>query len=51
MINIQRLPKKAETELGDKFDIKAFHDSVFGGGALPLSMFDRKITCWIESQK
>lgn len=51
MIDIQRLRKKAETELGDKFDIKAFHDSVLGGGALPLSMLDRKLTDWIESQK
>jgi uncharacterized protein (DUF885 family) len=51
MIDIQRLRKKAETELGDKFDIRAFHDSVLGGGALPLSKLDRKVTRWIESQK
>lgn len=51
MIDIQRLRKKAETELGDRFDIKAFHDSVLGGGALPLSMLDRKVNRWIESQK
>jgi uncharacterized protein (DUF885 family) len=51
MIDIQRLRKKSETELGDKFDIKAFHDTILGGGALPLSMLDRKVSSWIASQK
>ena len=51
MINIQQLRKKAETELGEKFDIKAFHDTVLGGGALPLSMLDRKVNAWVASQK
>jgi uncharacterized protein (DUF885 family) len=51
MMDIQRLRKKSETELGDKFDIKAFHDTILGGGALPLSMLDRKVTDWIAAQK
>lgn len=51
MIKIQELRKKAETELGDKFDIKAFHDTVLGGGALPMSMLERKVDGWIASQK
>ncbi len=51
MIKIQQLRKKAETELGDKFDIKAFHDTVLGGGALPMSMLERKVDGWIASQK
>ena len=51
MIDIQRLRKKAETELGDKFVIKAFHDAILGGGALPLSMLDRKVSSWIASLK
>jgi uncharacterized protein (DUF885 family) len=51
MIDIQRLRAKAEAELGEKFDIKAFHDTILGGGALPLSMLDRKVTDWIASQK
>jgi len=51
MIDIQRLRKKSETELGDKFDIRAFHDTILGGGALPLSMLDRKVSQWIASQK
>ena len=51
MIRIQELRKKAEAELGDKFDIKGFHDSVLGGGALPLTLLERRVDQWIASQK
>ena len=51
MIRIQQLRKKAETELGDKFDIKGFHDTVLGGGALPLTLLERRVDQWIASQK
>ena len=49
MIDIQRLRKMAEDQLGDKFDIKAFHDAVLGGGALPLDMLERQVKNWIEA--
>ena len=51
MIDIQRLRKMAEDQLGDKFDIKAFHDTVLGGGALPLDMLERQVKNWIEATK
>ena len=51
MMKIQQLRKKAEGELGDKFDIKAFHDTVLGGGALPLEILERRIDQWIEEVK
>ncbi len=51
MIRIQELRKKAETELGDKFDIKGFHDAVLGGGALPLTLLERRVDQWIASVK
>ena len=51
MIRIQQLRKLAKAELGDKFDIKAFHDTVLDGGALPMSMLERKVKTWIASQK
>ena len=51
MIRIQQLRKLAKAELGDKFDIKAFHDTVLDGGALPMSMLERKVNTWIASQK
>ena len=51
MLKIQELRAKAETELGDKFDIKAFHDTVLGGGALPLEILERQVDEWIAEQK
>jgi len=51
MIHIQQLRAKAETELGDKFDIRAFHDTILGGGALPLDLLTRKVDQWIADTK
>ncbi|GJL95156.1 MAG: hypothetical protein DHS20C05_15610 [Hyphococcus sp.] len=49
MLKIIELRKKAEAALGDKFDIREFHDTVLGGGALPLSILERRIDAWIET--
>ncbi len=51
MLKIQDLRKMAETELGDKFDIKGFHDTILGGGALPLELLERRVKTWIATQK
>lgn len=51
MIRIQALRSKAEAELGDRFDIKGFHDAVLGGGALPLTLLERRVDEWIASRK
>ncbi|MEB8347041.1 DUF885 domain-containing protein [Flavobacteriaceae bacterium KMM 6898] len=51
MLKIQELRKKAETELGDQFDIKGFHDTILGSGALPLELLERRVNTWINSQK
>ena len=51
MIDIQRLRKMAESELGEKFDIRAFHDTILGGGALPLNLLERKVKRWIQETK
>jgi uncharacterized protein (DUF885 family) len=51
MIKIQDLRRKAEAELGDKFDIKGFHDTVLGGGALPLTLLERRVDQWIAKEK
>ena len=51
MLKIQELRKMAETELGDKFDIKGFHDTILGGGALPLELLERRVKTWIATQK
>ncbi len=51
MIRIQELRAKAEEELGDDFDIRGFHDTVLGGGAVPLSILEKQIDNWIASVK
>lgn len=51
MLKIQELRQKSEDELGDKFDIKGFHDTILGSGALPLELLERRVNAWIKSQK
>lgn len=51
MLKIQELRQKAETELGDDFDIRAFHDTILGGGAMPLAILERRVDEWIAEVK
>jgi uncharacterized protein (DUF885 family) len=51
MLKIQELRRKAETALGDKFDIRKFHDVVLGGGALPLSLLEAQVDRYIAATK
>lgn len=50
-LRIQALRSKAETALGDKFDIRTFHDAVVGNGSLPIAVLEEIIGEWIETQK
>lgn len=47
-LTIWRLRHKAETELGDKFDIRAFHDEILKDGSMTMAMLETKIERWIE---
>lgn len=51
MLKIMEVRARAEQELGDDFDIKAFHDKVLGSGALPLSLLEANIDSWVESYR
>lgn len=51
MRKILELREKARAALGDRFDIRGFHDTVLGGGALPLDMLERAVDAWIGKQK
>ena len=46
-LEIQRVRAEAEQALGDRFDIRAFHDVVLGNGILPLSALDTVVGAWI----
>jgi uncharacterized protein (DUF885 family) len=49
-LKIKELRAYAEETLGDKFDIRAFHDEVLGRGAVPLSMLEANIKAWVQAQ-
>jgi len=49
MLKIQELRRKAEAALGSRFDIRAFHDTILGGGALPLTMLEKRVDRWIAA--
>ncbi len=51
MLKIQELRAKAEKELGDDFDIRGFHDTVLGGGSVPLSILEKQVNQWIAKMK
>ncbi|MEE2023691.1 DUF885 domain-containing protein [Alkalimonas sp. MEB004] len=51
MIRIQQLRQQAELALGDRFDIRGFHDTILGGGALPLDLLERRVERWIAAQQ
>lgn len=50
-LTIKRLRAKAEQALGDKFDIRAFHDAVLENGSVPMSVLEQQINDFIETQK
>ncbi|MGM1063391.1 DUF885 domain-containing protein [Saccharothrix sp. Mg75] len=49
-LEILRVRDGAERALGDRFDVRAFHDVVLGGGALPLSVLDEVVAEWVRAQ-
>ena len=49
MLRIQELRRKAETALGPRFDLRGFHDTILSGGALPLTLLEKRVDRWIAS--
>ncbi|WP_263353856.1 DUF885 domain-containing protein [Acidicapsa acidisoli] len=50
-LKILELRDRAKKALGDKFDIRAFHDEVLDSGALPLDVLEQRVNDWIAAQK
>lgn len=50
-LKILSLRAEAEHALGDKFDLKGFHDQILVSGSLPMGVMESKINQWIETQK
>ena len=49
-LKIQALRAEAEKALGERFDVRAFHDKLLGMGALPLSVLEVEMRAWITEQ-
>jgi uncharacterized protein (DUF885 family) len=49
-LRITALRRQAESALGERFDVRAFHDAVLGNGALPLDLLERQMRLWIAAQ-
>ena len=50
-LKILALRARAKQALGDQFDIRAFHDEILGGGALPLDVLEERVNDWIAAVK
>jgi uncharacterized protein (DUF885 family) len=48
-LEILRLRAEAKEKLGERFDIRAFHDAVLSNGAIPLPLLRRAIDAWVAS--
>ena len=50
-LKILELRARAKQQLGDQFDIRAFHDEILNGGALPLDVLESRVNDWIAAVK
>ena len=49
-LTILKLRDEAKTQLGEKFDLKAFHDELLNGGSMPLDLLQERVEAWIKNQ-
>src|SRR6267142_3384047 len=50
-LTILKLRDEAKSQLGKKFDLKAFHDEILNGSAMPLDLLQERVEAWIKDQK
>ena len=48
-LKMLELRERAKKTLGERFDIRAFHDEILGGGALPLDVLEARVNAWIST--
>ena len=49
MLKIQQLRARAQNILGEKFDIREFHDVVLKDGAVSMPILENNINAWVKS--
>ena len=50
-LTFRRMRSEAEAALGDRFDVRAFHDYLLGAGALPMDVVETRMRAWIAAQQ
>ncbi len=50
-LKIKELREAAQKDLGEKFDLRAFHDLVLGSGAVPLNILEQMVRDWVKKTK
>ena len=50
-LKIMELREKARSELGEKFDIRGFHDTILTSGPVPLSIMEENVDAWIAENR
>jgi uncharacterized protein (DUF885 family) len=45
------LRERAQRQLGPRFDVRRFHDTVLGGGILTLALLDARVERWIAAER
>jgi uncharacterized protein (DUF885 family) len=50
-LKIKELRHYAEQQLGEKFDVRKFHDELLGQGALPMDVLEKRMRAWVERVK
>jgi prolyl oligopeptidase len=50
-LKIKTIRDRAELALGDEFDVRAFHDELLSGGALPLDILEQRMDAWLNKQE
>lgn len=50
-LKFDELRDRAKTALGERFDLRRFHNAVLDDGALPLNLLAQRVEAWIEAEK
>ena len=50
-LEIKSLRDHAKSQLGDKFDLRRFHNAVLDDGALPLDLLEQRVERWIQRER